>query len=63
MNNVLPGSIDSLPEKPEFKEHIPMERYGETDEIAATIAFLASGGADYITGQDIQVDGGISRSV
>ncbi len=63
MNNVLPGFIDSLPEKSEFKERIPMERYGKTDEIAATIAFLASEGAGYITGQNIRVDGGITRSV
>ena len=63
MNNVLPGFIDSLPERPEFKARIPMERYGKTDEIAATIAFLASDGAGYITGQNIRVDGGITRAV
>ncbi len=63
MNNVLPGFIDSLPEKAEFKERIPMGRYGKTDEISAVIAFLASEGAGYITGQNIRVDGGITRSV
>jgi len=63
MNNVLPGFIDSLPEKAEFKSRIPMGRYGHTDEIAATIAFLASDGAGYITGQNLRVDGGITRSV
>ncbi len=63
MNNVLPGFIDSLPEKPAFKARIPMERYGKTDEISATVAFLASEGAGYITGQNIRVDGGITRSV
>ena len=63
MNNVLPGFIDSLPEKEEFKARIPMQRYGKTDEIAATIAFLASDGGGYITGQNIRVDGGITRSV
>ena len=63
MNNVLPGFIDSLPEKAEFKQRIPMERYGRNEEIAATIAFLASDGAGYITGQNIRVDGGITRSV
>ena len=63
MHNVLPGFIDSLPEKPEFKERIPMGRYGKTDEISETIAFLASDGAGYITGQNIRVDGGITRSV
>ncbi|MBT8103306.1 MAG: SDR family oxidoreductase, partial [Gammaproteobacteria bacterium] len=63
MNNVLPGFIDSLPEKDEFRERIPMQRYGKTDEISETIAFLASDGAAYITGQNIRVDGGITRSV
>ena len=63
MNNILPGFIDSLPEKAEFRERIPMKRYGRTDEIADVIAFLASDGAGYITGQNIRVDGGITRSV
>ncbi|MEM9441887.1 MAG: SDR family oxidoreductase [Pseudomonadota bacterium] len=63
MNNVLPGFIDSLPEKPAFKDRIPLGRYGRTDEIAKTITFLASDGAGYITGQNIRVDGGITRSV
>ncbi|MEO0537012.1 MAG: SDR family oxidoreductase [Cyanobacteria bacterium P01_A01_bin.123] len=63
MNNVLPGFIDSLPEKPEFLDRIPMNRYGKTEEIADVIAFLASDGAGYITGQNIRVDGGITRSV
>lgn len=63
MNNVLPGFIDSLPEKPVFRERIPMQRYGRTEEVSATIAFLASEGGGYITGQNIRVDGGITRSV
>ena len=63
MNNVLPGFIDSLPEKGEFRSRIPMQRYGKVDEIADTIAFLASDGAGYITGQNLRVDGGITRSV
>jgi len=63
MNNVLPGFIDSLPEKQEFRDRIPMQRYGRTEEIAAVIAFLASEGAGYITGQNIRVDGGITRAL
>ena len=63
MNNVLPGFIDSLLEKEEFRSRVPMGRYGKTEEIAETIAFLASDGAGYITGQNIRVDGGITRSV
>ena len=63
MNNVLPGFIDSLPEKEEFRRRVPLGRYGRTGEIAEVIAFLASDGAGYITGQNIRVDGGITRSV
>ena len=63
MNNILPGFIDSLPEVEKFRERIPMGRYGKTDEISAVVAFLASAGAGYITGQNIRVDGGITRSV
>ncbi|NTE46295.1 SDR family oxidoreductase [Agrobacterium pusense] len=63
MNNVLPGWIDSLPATEERRESVPMQRYGKSEEIAATVAFLASEGAGYITGQNIRVDGGLTRSV
>ena len=63
MNNVLPGFIDSLPEKAERRERIPMGRYGSADEVAELIAFLASPRSSYITGQNIRIDGGLTRSV
>jgi NAD(P)-dependent dehydrogenase (short-subunit alcohol dehydrogenase family) len=63
MNNVLPGFIDSLPEKEEFRRRIPMGRYGRTAEVSALIGFLASDAAGYITGQNLRVDGGITRHV
>ncbi len=63
MNNVLPGWIDSLPATEQRRDTVPMKRYGTSAEIAATIAFLASDGAAYITGQNIRVDGGLTRAV
>jgi len=63
MNNVLPGWIDSLPKTDERATSVPMKRYGREEEIAATVAFLASEGAGYITGQNIRVDGGLMRGV
>jgi NAD(P)-dependent dehydrogenase (short-subunit alcohol dehydrogenase family) len=63
MNNVLPGWIDSLPQVDERRQGVPMQRYGTSAEIAATVAFLASDGAGYITGQSLRVDGGLMRSV
>ncbi len=63
MNNVLPGWIDSLPEKDERRDMVPMGRYGTADEIAATVAFLVSDGAGYITGQNLKVDGGLMRGI
>ena len=63
MNNILPGFIDSLPEVEMFKKRIPMERYGTVEEIAKTAAFLLAPDSGYITGQNLRVDGGITRSI
>lgn len=63
MNNVLPGWIDSLPATEERRQSVPMGRYGRAEEVAATIAFLVSDGAAYITGQNLRVDGGLTRAV
>ena len=63
MNNVLPGFIDSYPQSAENVERIPIGRYGKVSEVAKTVGFLLSDDASYITGQNLRVDGGISRSV
>jgi len=63
MNNVLPGFIDSLPEKAERRAQIPAGRYGTSEEVAELIAFLVSDKAAYITGQNLRIDGGLTRSV
>jgi len=63
MNNVLPGFIDSLPEKPDRKARIPMGRYARVSELSEVISFLISDASSYITGQNIRVDGGLTRSV
>jgi NAD(P)-dependent dehydrogenase (short-subunit alcohol dehydrogenase family) len=63
MNNVLPGFIDSLPESDTLRERIPMGRYGKMAEVSELVAFLASDRSGYITGQNIRIDGGITRSV
>ncbi|RMD90071.1 MAG: SDR family oxidoreductase [Alphaproteobacteria bacterium] len=63
MNNVLPGFIDSLPETEDRRARIPMGRYGHAAEVAALIAYLASDAAAYVTGQNIRIDGGLTRHV
>ncbi|WP_424986121.1 SDR family oxidoreductase [Microbulbifer sp. S227A] len=63
MNNILPGFIDSLLETEDRKARIPMGRYGSTDEVSSMISLLASEGGGYITGQNIRIDGGLTRSV
>lgn len=63
MNNVLPGFIDSLPEQEEFRARIPMGRYGKVEEVAELIALLASDRVPYLTGQNIRIDGAMTRSV
>jgi len=63
MNNLLPGFTDSLDLPADIAQTAALRRIGRVDEIAATAAFLLSDGAGYITGQNIRVDGGYTRSV
>lgn len=63
MNSVLPGFVDSYPETPERVTQIPAGRFGTVAEIASAVAFLLSDGAGYITGQNLLVDGGLSRGL
>ena len=66
VNCVAPGFIETdmtaeLPEaiKTKMLERVPLGRLGNVNEIAATVAFLASPSAAYITGETIQVNGGM----
>ena len=74
VNAVAPGPIETpilekngLPQEAiddfakQIKERIPMKRFGQPEEVAATVAFLASQDASYITGVEINVDGGFGQ--
>jgi NAD(P)-dependent dehydrogenase (short-subunit alcohol dehydrogenase family) len=66
MNCVLPGII--LPHqsgsiRPDILSSVPIRRPGEYDEIAKVVTFLLSEDASYLTGQNIRVDGGLTKSV
>ncbi len=63
MNNVLPGFVDSLPETEDRKARIPMGRYGRAQEVSSVISLLVSEGGGYMTGQNLRIDGGLTRAV
>jgi NAD(P)-dependent dehydrogenase (short-subunit alcohol dehydrogenase family) len=62
INTVLPGFVDSLPERPERRARIPLGRYARADEAGALVAFLLSDDAAYLTGQTLRLDGGLIRA-
>ena len=63
INNILPGFITSIKPKKEFIDRVPLKRAGKVSEISAVVKLLASDSGSYITGQNIKVDGGITRSI
>jgi len=63
MNNILPGFVDSYPVDGVILGKIPAGREASVDEIAGVVSFLASKDSSYINGENIKVDGGLSRSI
>jgi NAD(P)-dependent dehydrogenase (short-subunit alcohol dehydrogenase family) len=65
MNNVLPGWFENTAGRlgDHFVPEIPLRRLGLMHELGATIAFLASEGGAYITGQNLRIDGGLARPI
>ena len=63
MNNILPGFINSLPEKQDRLDRLPAGRYADVRELTETVAFMASDASSYVTGQNLRVDGGLTASV
>ena len=66
-NAIAPGFIETamtaaLPEdvREEWKKHIPLRRGGQVEDIANVATFLASDMSSYVSGQVIQVDGGMN---
>lgn len=63
INNILPGFINSLNPNRKFIKRIPLKRIGKVEEVSALVELLASKKGSYITGQNIRIDGGLTRSV
>lgn len=61
INSVLPGFIDSYSQSEETISSVPAKRLGKVSEVADTVSFLLSDGAAYINGQNLPVDGGLSK--
>jgi len=67
VNTVCPGLIDTVFRKPEEVAErmklFPLQRMGRADEFAATVSYLASEQAGFITGASVHVDGGAVASL
>lgn len=71
VNTITPGPTDTpglsglAPDPEQFKQqlatHVPLGRLGRPEEIAAAVAFLASGQSSFITGSSLYVDGGLNQ--
>lgn len=61
INSVLPGFIDSYAQSEKTIQSVPAKRLGKVSEVADTVSFLLTEGAAYINGQNIPVDGGLSK--
>lgn len=67
VNCLVPGAIDAgmllelAPEQREaYLKQIPLQRFGRPEDVAEAVLFLAGPGAEYITGQTLAVDGGLT---
>jgi NAD(P)-dependent dehydrogenase (short-subunit alcohol dehydrogenase family) len=63
MNNLLPGFVDSYPLSQENLARIPAGRYASVDEVAGAVRFLLSDAGAYFNGQNLRMDGGLTRSI
>jgi 3-oxoacyl-[acyl-carrier protein] reductase len=67
VNCVVPGAIEagmllelSEEQRTSYLKQIPLERFGKPEDVAAAVVFLVGPGADYITGQTLAIDGGLT---